>query len=91
MSKKLYLFDIEGTTTDINFVHKVLFPYAHQNLSSYILSNQTNPIVAKAIEDTRAVVRAEEDFTPSLYQCIDKLLFWIKTDRKIGLLKKSKD
>lgn len=87
MSKKLYLFDIEGTTTDINFVHKVLFPYAHQNLSNYVLQNQTNATVAKAIEETRAVVRSEEGFTPSLYQCIDKLLFWIKTDRKIGPLK----
>jgi enolase-phosphatase E1 len=74
MSKKLYLFDIEGTTTDINFVHKVLFPYAHQNLSSFILNNQTNPVVSKAIEDTRVIVRNEEGFTPSLYQCIDKLL-----------------
>ncbi len=87
MSKKLYLFDIEGTTTDINFVHKVLFPYAHQNLSSFILNNQTNPVVSKAIEDTRVIVRNEEGFTPSLYQCIDKLLFWIKSDRKIGPLK----
>lgn len=87
MSKILYLFDIEGTTTDINFVHKVLFPYATNNLSNFVLHNQTHPVVQKAIEDTRITVREEEGLTPSLYQVIDKLLFWIKSDRKHPALK----
>ncbi len=87
MTKKLYLFDIEGTTTDIDFVHKVLFPYAQTNLSSFVLKNQTNPSVIKIIEDTKVIVHTEEAFTPSIDQCIEKLLFWIKTDRKIGPLK----
>lgn len=87
MTKKLYLFDIEGTTTDIDFVHKVLFPYAHDKLASFVLNNQTNSSVIKIIEDTKAIVQSEEAFTPSVDQCIEKLLFWIKTDRKIGPLK----
>ena len=87
MSKKLYLFDIEGTTTDINFVHKVLFPYASENLSKFVLENQNNPAVQKAIEDTRQTIITEDGLTPSLEQSIEKLLFWIKSDRKHSALK----
>ena len=54
---KLFLFDIEGTTTDINFVHKVLFPYSKKNLSSFMLEHQNDPAVRKAIEDVKRGVR----------------------------------
>lgn len=33
------LFDIEGTTTPISFVHDVLFPYARNNLEIYFERN----------------------------------------------------
>ncbi|MBM9502541.1 acireductone synthase [Leptospira sp. 201903071] len=32
---ELFLFDIEGTTTPIEFVHKVLFPYSVQKMDSF--------------------------------------------------------
>lgn len=84
---KLFLFDIEGTTTDIHFVHKVLFPYSHQALEQYVLHHQTHPVVVKALEDVRATVWAEEKKQLGLYDVIAKLKDWIKTDRKHGALK----
>lgn len=30
--------DIEGTTTDIRFVHQVLFPYARERLTPFCLN-----------------------------------------------------
>jgi enolase-phosphatase E1 len=84
---KLFLFDIEGTTTDIHFVHKVLFPYSQKCLQSYVLNHQTPPAVAKALEDTRNTVWEEEKKKLSLYDCIDKLKDWIEKDRKHPALK----
>ena len=84
---KLFLFDIEGTTTDINFVHKVLFPYSFNALEQYVLHHQTEPSVSKAIEDVRKTVWEEEQTKLGLYEVIAKLKSWIKTDRKHGALK----
>jgi enolase-phosphatase E1 len=84
---KLFLFDIEGTTTDINFVHKVLFPYSQKSLKEYVLHHQTHPVVIKAIEDVRQTVWKEENRKISLHDVIDTLLKWIKEDRKHGALK----
>lgn len=84
---KLFLFDIEGTTTDINFVHKVLFPYSEKCLKDYVLNHQNHPTVVKAIEDVRMTVQQEEKKQLGLYEVIDKLLEWIRIDRKHGALK----
>lgn len=84
---KLYLFDIEGTTTDINFVHKVLFPYSNQALEQFILHHQTHPTVVKAMEDVRSTVWDEEQKKLGLYEVIAKLKEWIVKDRKHGALK----
>lgn len=84
---KLYLFDIEGTTTDINFVHQVLFPYSAKNIESYILNHQTHPIVVNSIQDVKETVLKEEGHELGLYEVIAKLQEWIKTDRKHRALK----
>lgn len=84
---KLYLFDIEGTTTDINFVHKVLFPYSHTALEQYVLHHQTHPVVMSAIESVRETVWKEEQKKLGLYDVIATLKNWIKSDRKHGALK----
>jgi enolase-phosphatase E1 len=34
---KLYLLDIEGTTSPVSFVYNVLFPYARKRMSDYII------------------------------------------------------
>jgi enolase-phosphatase E1 len=84
---KLYLFDIEGTTTDINFVHKVLFPYSEKCLKEYVLHHQNHPLVLNAIQDVRDTVMKEQNIQIGLYEVIDTLLKWIKEDRKHGALK----
>lgn len=84
---KLYLFDIEGTTTDINFVHKVLFPYSEKCMKEYILHHQDHPLVQNAIHDVRETVKKEQNKQIGLYEVIDTLLHWIKIDRKHGALK----
>lgn len=84
---KLYLFDIEGTTTDINFVHKVLFPYSEKCMKEFVLHHQDHPLVQNAISDVRDTVRKEQNKQISLYDVIDTLLHWIKIDRKHGALK----
>lgn len=84
---KLYLFDVEGTTTDINFVHKVLFPYSAQHLKDYVLHHQDHPLVKNALHDVRETVWKEENKQLGLHEVIDTLLDWIRTDRKHGSLK----
>ena len=84
---KLYLFDIEGTTTDIHFVHKILFPYSFQAMENFILHHQTHATVVKALEDVRNTVREEEKVELGLYEVIAKLKEWISKDRKHGALK----
>jgi enolase-phosphatase E1 len=84
---KLFLFDIEGTTTDISFVHKVLFPYSLASMEHYLLHHQTLPSVSKALEDVRKTVWEEEQKQLGLYEVIEKLKEWITTDRKHPALK----
>ena len=84
---KLYLFDIEGTTTDIQFVHKVLFPYSSQHLKTYVLEHQDHPVVKKAIIDTQSTVQEEDKKSIDVNGVIEILLFWIKSDRKHPALK----
>lgn len=84
---KLFLFDIEGTTTDIDFVHKVLFPYSKKNLETYILNNQTHPVVAAALQDVQETVLKEDQRTLGLTETIAQLQKWINEDRKHKALK----
>ena len=53
MTIKAILTDIEGTTTDINFVHKVLFPYAYDHLPGYLRSHSEDEVVLSVLEDAR--------------------------------------
>ncbi|MES2744287.1 MAG: acireductone synthase, partial [Bdellovibrionota bacterium] len=43
------LTDIEGTTSSIEFVHKVLFPYARAHFGAF-LSSSTDPEVKLSIQ-----------------------------------------
>lgn len=84
---KLYLFDIEGTTTDINFVHKVLFPYSFEKMESFILENQKDDSVIKIVEGVKQTVELENQKQISLIEAIAQLKTWIKEDRKHPSLK----
>ncbi|PRY64215.1 enolase-phosphatase E1 [Vreelandella songnenensis] len=76
--------DIEGTTTDIRFVHDVLFPYAHDQLPEYVNTHSAQPDVAEQID---AVRRELGDPDASLDSVIETLLYWIETDQKKTSLK----
>lgn len=84
---KLFLFDIEGTTTDIKFVHDVLFPYAEKSMREFVLNNQNQADVARAIAQVKQTVEEEEGSKIDIEGVIQKLLHWIKIDRKHGALK----
>jgi enolase-phosphatase E1 len=84
MRIKAIITDIEGTTTDINFVHKVLFPYAEKALPEFLLSKQQNPEITAIIEDVRNEIEQPD---ASINTVIDTLLTWIKEDKKITPLK----
>jgi len=76
--------DIEGTTTDINFVHKVLFPYAHAKLPNFLRANADIPAVAEQIDAVRSEMGAPD---ATLEAVIAQLLHWIETDQKVTPLK----
>ncbi len=80
---KTLLFDIEGTTTDIAFVHKVLFPYSLERIEAYARENSNHA----AINQVREVLLLERNIQASLTDVIDALKLWIRTDRKQSALK----
>jgi enolase-phosphatase E1 len=47
------LLDIEGTTTPITFVHRVLFPYARARLGAFVLPHRGDPAVVEAVARLR--------------------------------------
>ena len=53
------LLDIEGTTTPIEFVHQVLFPYARAHAAEYLARNQDSADVLNAIALLRDECAAE--------------------------------
>ncbi len=79
--------DIEGTTTSIEFVHKILFPYATKHLSAFVRRNLTEFTIAQELASVRKTVQDEENITLDEEGCIQKLLEWIESDRKHTALK----
>lgn len=79
---KAIITDIEGTITDIHFVHKVLFPYSLQKMHDFVHHNY------RSLEDTIAQIKLKYlSMDSSLDQVIAQLKYWIETDQKIGELK----
>ena len=84
MTIKAILTDIEGTTTDINFVHKVLFPYAYEHLSDYLRSHADDEVVQSILTDAREVLGQPDADVETL---ISAFLNWIEQDKKVTALK----
>ena len=82
------LTDIEGTTTDILFVHKVLFPYSYQKLPDFVKSHLQDDQVAACIRETQQSLLDEKGLHADLALCIETLLDWIRDDRKHPALKR---
>lgn len=76
--------DIEGTTSDIRFVHNVLFPYARQHLPGFIAEHQQQPAVAQALDDLRVEV-GNPQATPD--ELVQVLFGFMDQDRKSTALK----
>ncbi len=74
--------DIEGTTTPISFVRDRLFPYARARLKSYVAKHRSEPPVAAALDEARALAGGGTD-----EELVHELVAWIDQDRKVGPLK----
>lgn len=85
---KYILTDIEGTTTDILFVHKTLFPYAYQKLPHFVHTHADELAIAECILETQQTILEEKDEDADLAEVIEMLLDWIREDRKHPALKK---
>jgi enolase-phosphatase E1 len=76
--------DIEGTTSSIDFVHRVLFPYSKKALPEYVRAFALQPEIADIILQ----VKQEIGQPGTSVECvIDTLLNWIEEDKKITALK----
>ena len=75
---KLVLMDIEGTTTRMQFVHEVLFPYAQHQLPEYLRQPLT--------EAAQQLLDAVKSEVPE-QSVEDTLLNWMQKDIKHPLLK----
>ncbi|MDD2894165.1 MAG: acireductone synthase [Halothiobacillaceae bacterium] len=81
---KAIVTDIEGTTSSIDFVHQVLFPYARKHLVDFVRSNLANPEVQ---EQLAAIERELGETHLSLDEAMAHLLEWMDEDRKLTPLK----
>ena len=78
------LTDIEGTTTDISFVHNQLFPYSTRMLPAYLRSQADRPEIAALLAEVRQVAQVPDG---DLEMIINILCQWIAADQKITPLK----
>jgi enolase-phosphatase E1 len=84
MTIRAIVTDIEGTTSSIDFVHRILFPYSAKALPEYLRQYAEKPEIAEIIEQ----VRQEMNQPKASIDCvIAQLLDWIKEDKKITPLK----
>jgi enolase-phosphatase E1 len=93
------LLDIEGTTTPIDFVYKVLFPYARAHVSDYLAAHLTSQeaqadvvsLLEENAEDTRHGLEPPRLIEPAERVTVDALtayIHWLMDrDRKTTALK----
>lgn len=80
--------DIEGTTTSIDFVHKVLFPYSQKQLSTFLAEHGEEGDVQLCLRRIWTEDLKEPADKPLRLEAIEALLRqWIAEDRKHPLLK----
>lgn len=99
---KLYLLDIEGTTSPVSFVYDVLFPYARQRMKDHILAHAGEPSIdtdLRLLAQENAIDRANgapiiylsqtlsQDPAEALQSSIAYLLWLMDRDRKSTALK----
>ena len=69
---RIILLDIEGTTTPVDFVYQILFPYASSNMESFLRKNFREPEIMSLIQRlyTKHQVDERQGLQPSAW--IDK-------------------
>lgn len=80
---KAIVTDIEGTTSSIEFVAEVLFPFARKHIGDYVRQHQHNGEVTALLEEAAAMAQIPYD----LEAVIDQLIQWIDQDIKATPLK----
>lgn len=82
---RVVLTDIEGTTSSIQFVHEVLFPYASEHLPGFIRDHyRTHPAVAEQLARVAEVSGVDDRDLEALIAVLQQ---WIEEDRKENALK----
>ncbi|NUU65003.1 acireductone synthase [Enterobacteriaceae bacterium BIT-l23] len=76
--------DIEGTTSDIRFVHDVLFPMARQRMAEFVSQQQSREPVSSLLDDLRQEINQPE---ASADQLVATLEDFMAQDRKSTVLK----
>jgi len=84
MRYPVILTDIEGTTSSIDFVKDVLFPYARERMGAFVAVNAGNPAVRAQLD---AVARESGKAGASDVEVVEVLRSWIDEDRKSTPLK----
>ncbi|ABE53374.1 2,3-diketo-5-methylthio-1-phosphopentane phosphatase [Shewanella denitrificans OS217] len=84
MSIKAIVVDTAGTTTDLNFIQDVLFPYSHQVMASFLAQNQQQVLVESCINDVRDIALEP---SATVARVAEILQIWITEDRKLAPLK----
>ncbi|HHM06469.1 MAG TPA: acireductone synthase [Gammaproteobacteria bacterium] len=77
------LTDIEGTTSSLNFVKEVLFPYARARLADFVRDHGHESAVRRCLDETRALCKV--DMTDD--EAVRVLETWTDEDRKATPLK----
>lgn len=84
MSIRAIIVDTAGTTTDLNFIQDVLFPYSRTAMAEFLEQNQHNVLVDCCISDIKDIA-LEQD--ASIARVTEILQQWIDEDRKVTPLK----
>ncbi|WP_394129154.1 acireductone synthase [Shewanella maritima] len=84
MSIRAIIVDTAGTTTDLDFIQDVLFPYSKKVMAEFLTANKDNVLVDYCISDVNDIA-LEPD--ASLERTIEILGNWIDEDRKVTPLK----
>jgi enolase-phosphatase E1 len=81
--------DIEGTTTDLAFVHDRLFPLARAEMPRFVRAHHLDPEHAASFAAVRRAAAGEgrDPSTVSLDEVLAQLLAWMDADAKVTALK----
>jgi hypothetical protein len=78
------LLDIEGTTSSLEFVRDVLFPYAREHLAAFIAERRGDAEVDALLAESERLLLAEGASTAEPVAALER---WMAEDRKVSPLK----